>query len=227
MQLSADDHARVRAAIKAAEATTSGEIFAILTQERHRYTGFALSVAAFIAFVLPFAAVALGFGPAAWLAVVRDAGWLAGDADLADRRAIELYAALQLALFVGIAALLWLTPLSQRLAPRFLRHDRVHELALRQFLAKGIHLTEGRTGVLLFVSVADRISEVVADKGIYEKVPPETWAETNEALLRGLRAGDPARAFEEAIAIAGAVLAAHFPPCPKNPNELDDRLIEL
>jgi len=48
-----------------------------------------------------------------------------------------------------------------------------HAEAMHQFLAQGIHLTERRTGVLIFASVAERYAEIVADNGINAKVQPE------------------------------------------------------
>src|SRR5262249_44232487 len=53
---------------------------------------------------------------------------------------------------------------------------RVHAEAMHQFLAQGIHLTEHRTGVLIFASVAERYAEIVADSGINAKVTPDVWS---------------------------------------------------
>ncbi len=226
MKFSAEDHARIAGAIADAEARTSGEIYCIVTTEAHRYTGFALALAAFTAFALPFGLAALGFGPSAWLALVQGGGWLA-DADLSDWLLIEIYACVQLGLFLAVAALLLLTPLSQHLAPRSVRRERVHDVALHQFLAKGLHATADRTGVLIFLSTRDRVAEVVADQAIYARVPSDHWGDTLAALLSGVKRGDPAAGFVAAIALAGAVLAEHFPPTAENPNELEDRLVEI
>ena len=39
--------------------------------------------------------------------------------------------------------------------------------------------------------------------------------------------GRPADGFEAAIAQVGAVLAEHFPPRPRNPDEIANRLVEI
>jgi len=219
------DRAQVAAAISAAEAGTSGEIVCIVSETRHAYTGFALGIALFAASLVPLAAVILGVD---FNALLPGAEWSSGDATLDLRHGIEAYAAVQALLFVVIAALLTLTRLGHWLVPRFVRHHRVHSAALTQFRARGIADTRAHTGVLIYVDSADRIAEVVADSGIYAKVSPSYWRTTVDALLRGLRAGTPAQGFVDAVALAGAVLAEHFPArSSDNPNELPDRLIVL
>ena len=98
---------------------------------------------------------------------------------------------------------------------------------MKQFLAHGLHQTEDRTGVLIFACMADHQVEIVADKGIHEKVEPAVWGEAVAALTRQMRAGRPAEGFEAAVSLCGEVLAPHFPPRPVNPNELPDRLIVM
>lgn len=219
----ADDHARIRAAIHDAETRTSGEILCMVTRERHNYPAFSLGTAAFLAFTLPFVSTLLGFGPDAWWGAV--AGWAAPEPSVLHL--IEAYAVVQLLIFLGTAALLLFTPLGQRLAPQRLKQERVHDLAMHHFLAQGIHVTEGRTGVLIFASVTDHVAEVVADRAIYEKVPPEHWGDTLAPLLQSFREGRPGDGFVAAVGMAGAVLAEHFPPTAENPNELDNTLIEV
>ena len=81
--------------------------------------------------------------------------------------------------------------------------------------------------MLIFVSLPDRIAEVVADTAIFAKVSPDHWATTVTALTDGIKAGTPGAGFARAIELAGAVLAEHFPAEADNPNELPNRLIEI
>lgn len=225
MLFSADEHERIARAIGAAEAKTSGEIFAIVTDERPRYGAVALGAATLAAFALPLLAVLLGLEPARLIPF--DGGWSTGSSRLDSLRTIEAYAALQAVVFLATLALTWFTPLGLWLTPRKLRRERVHGEAMKQFLSRGLHVTAERTGVLLYVSMADHVAEVVADEGIYAKVAPELWGDTILALIEGLKSGRAADGFVRAIEIAGGVLAEHFPPRPHNPNELPDKLIEL
>jgi putative membrane protein len=217
---------RIAAAVADAESRTSGEILCVLETDRHIYWEWVLGLSALAAFALPFLATLAGFGPGElldWLV----GGWLPPHAAWADTAIVEVYAAVQLLLFLALAFILSKTALAQRLAPLSLRRARVHELALKQFLARGLHLTEGRTGVLIFVSLGDHVAEIVADEGIHARVSAETWGEADALLLARLKADDIAGGFEAAIARVGAVLAEHFPPSPHNPDELPNRLIVL
>ena len=98
---------------------------------------------------------------------------------------------------------------------------------MAQFLAKGLHVTAARTGVLIYAALRDRIAEVIADEGIYARVPPETWGDVTAALVADAGRGRLADGFVNAVGQVGAVLAAHFPPTADNPDELPNLLVEL
>ena len=219
--LSEHDHRRVATAISAAEETTLGEIVCTISFDRHRYTEWLLTLAAVIGFALPLVLTMAGFGPSDWLALLGI--WQAQGPE--ESQLIETYAIAQVLVLLLATALLWWSPLAQRYAPLSLRRERVHEAALHQFLARGIHTTAGRTGVLIHASVHDHVVEVVADREIYARVSPEHWGETAAALLAGFKRQDPAGGFEDAVALAGKVLAEHFPPSGDNPDELPNRLL--
>ena len=222
---STEDRARVAHAITAAEAQTSGEIVCIVNERVHHYSATGLTIAALLAFVLPLGAVVAGIDPSALLP---GQDWSGGDPVVDMRRAIEAFAAIEVLVFALLAALLVWTPAGAWLTPYRFKRDRVHAEALAQFRARGIGDTRERTGVLIYVSTADRIAEVVADEGIYARVDRRHWRATVSALLAGIKSGAPAQGFVDAIALAGTVLAEHFPQTPgDNPNELPDRLIVL
>lgn len=227
MQMSVIDADRVTLAIEQAEARTSGEILCVLDRDRHVYYEWILALAALGAFVIPFLATLAGVGPSALLELFGAADWLTREEGLSEIRLVEAYAATQLLLFLLLAFLVARTPLAQRHAPLSMRRERVHELALKQFLAQGIHLTQARTGVLIFVSLHDHVAEIVADEGIYAKVSPDVWAEADAALLAEAARGDLGAGFVRAVGIVGDILAEHFPPPGINTDELPNRLIEL
>jgi putative membrane protein len=107
------------------------------------------------------------------------------------------------------------------------QYTQAHDNALRQFLARNVHITTQRTGVLLFISLAERYAAVVADAGIDRQVRQEDWDGVVAELVEGARRGRPADGFVTAIASAGALLTAHFPIGQGDPNELDDHLVEI
>ncbi len=217
--LTADDHARVAAAIRAAEARTAGEIFCVLSRRRTAHPEIIWLAAAFLSFLLPLLMVWAGWRP--W-ELIRDWG-----EDATPLHVLQAFLVVQLLIFFLSALLLWWLNAWEWLTPWRLRALRLHAIANEQFLARGLHGTRGRTGVLIFASLAERHAEVVADEGIYEKVSPEVWVDAVAALIERAHAGDIAGGFVRAVEICGAVLAEHFPPCPDNPNEIGDRLVEI
>jgi putative membrane protein len=228
MKMSPADHERVVAAIRAAEETTAGEIFCVFARQVSGYWDVILAWAAGAALILPLIAVPLGFEPTA-LRGLSD-GWRIGHAAAAGSETgttIAAYAVLQAATFAAVLALGLIPPMRRLLTPPSVRRDRVRKAALNQFLAHGIHVTEARTGVLIFAADADHRVEVIADKGIHQKVDQKIWAEAAAALVAGMKRQAPADGFVRAVELCGGVLAEHFPPRPKNPNEVPDRLVEI
>ena len=97
--------------------------------------------------------------------------------------------------------------------------------AFQQFLAKGLHQTQGRTGVLIFAAMDERRAEVIADEAVYNKVDKDVWGEALDALVDGMKKDDPGTGFVEAVRLCGEVLARHFPPTAENRNELPDQVV--
>jgi putative membrane protein len=225
MRLSVEDELKVNAAIREAEKKTSGEIFCIHTERVSDYPEVSLGYAAGVALLLPLALVAAGVR--LWALEEMLAGWRLGGAELSPEAGALAYALVQSVIFVAMLALMAIKPLRLWLTPEPLRRKKVHRAALQQFLAKGLHKTEARTGVLIFASSADRHAEVIADEGIYAKVKEDVWADALEALGRGMKRKDPAGGFVDAVALCGAVLAEHFPPTAANPNELPDEIVQI
>ena len=203
------DHVRVSAAIRSAEKSTSGEIYCVLARSSDGYfhpAAAVLSAAILIASVF----VAL------WL----ETRW--------DQIGASVFAIAQcLALATGLAVLKAFPALRIRLVPKRVRYAKAHGNAVRQFLARNVHTTSARTGVLIFVSLAERYAEVVADAGINEKVPQSDWNRIVADLTQAASAGQLTEGFEGAIAASGALLAQHFPYRPHDRNELDDKLVEI
>ncbi len=99
--------------------------------------------------------------------------------------------------------------------------------ARRAFHDHGLDRTEGRTGILIFVSLLEHRVQVLADQGINTRVPPGTWDGVVQGIVEGIRADRPADALCEAIAQCGELLARHCPSeSGRNVNELPDRLIQ-
>lgn len=201
--LSETDKARVAEAIRAAEAKTAGEVFCVVARAAGHYRLVPLAWAALIALVVPWPLIYL-------------TGW----------SATTIYI-LQLVSFIVVALGLMRSGIRYRIVPRQMKRDRAHAAAMRQFWAQGLHLTAQRTGVLIFVAVAERYAEIVADAVINEKVPPETWQTIVDALIAAIKAGRPTDGFVAAIEACGTVLAEHFPPGAIARDELPNKVVEI
>lgn len=228
MDLSKQDHERIAAAVAKAETTTAGEIYCVLAPEVSDYRETPLAWAAASALILPALALFAGLRP--HMLTDLFGGWSVAHETASDATifsALSIYIAIQAIVFVIAALVVSLGPVRRALTPSSLKTARVHQAAMQQFLSHGLHLTEGRTGVLLFASVADHRAEVVADEGIYAKAPREVWDEVVELLIAGLKKGDAAGGFVAAIERSGQILAEHVPHRADNPNELPDGLVVL
>jgi putative membrane protein len=223
MALSDTDKTALEAAIRTAEAATSGEIRCICAQAVGDYRIVALAWAAIAALV---AVPLLLLTPVDFAALAAFGGWRAAHID--PRAALIGFIIVQTFTFLFVALGLWFArPLRFALTPRWLKRERVHRTALEQFLARGLHLTTARTGVLILLAREERHAEIVADEGIHREVGETVWAEIVSRMLAKLRTGDEAGALALAIAECGALLAQHFPPGPNNPDELPNALIEM
>ena len=201
--ISQADNQRIAAAIRAAEVKTSGEIYCVIAHACGGYHLVPIAWAALIAFAVPWPLIQFTRWPAGLIYLV------------------------QLATFIAVALLLSLPMIRFRIVPKRRLHGRAHVVAMQQFLAQGIHLTEKRTGVLIFASAAERYAEIVADSGINAKVAPDAWAGAVAALVGAIKTGRPGDGFVAAIELCGAELARNFPPGELNPNELPDRVVEI
>jgi putative membrane protein len=203
------NHARIAEAIRAAEATTSGEIYCVVAR---RSDGYFFSAALIVTVCILVLSLGVAFAVEAWWLTMR----------------LPVFVSAQLLALAAALALVYAFPgLRMRLAPRRWQYMRAHDNALKQFLARNVHLTQDRTGVLIFVSLAERYAEIVADAGIDAKVPQDMWDSIVAGLIDDAKRDRVAEGFVTAIAAVGALLAEHFPVRPDDINELDDHLVEI
>ena len=223
MQLSEADHAKVSAAIAAAETGSSGEIVAVATPISDPYHDGALHWAvAVMILVLAWAA----WRPD-WLQYwynTLTGGWNA-DPTLGQLLTFLMILAV-LKFTVALLILKWM-PLRLALTPGPTKHRRVRRRAVAVFRAAAERRTVGRTGILIYLSMAERRAEIVADDAILKVTDEHTWGEAMAALLAEVREGRPGDGICAAIAQVGTVLAEHFPRSSTDANEIPDKLIEL
>ena len=113
------------------------------------------------------------------------------------------------------------------LVPGPVKHARVRNRAVTCFKVGAERRTHGRTGILIYLSMAEHRAEIVADEAIASKVDAEVWGDALAAMLIELKAGRMADGLIAAVGKVGIILAAHFPRGADDQNELPDRLIEV
>ena len=223
MQLSDADHGKVSAAIAAAEAKSNGEIVAVATPISDPYhdVGLHWAVAAMI-LVLAWAA----WRPD-WLQWWYDRSFGGWSADPTMGELLTFLMALAVLKFTAVLLILKWMPLRLALTPGATKHRRVRRRAVAVFRAAAERRTLGRTGILIYLSMAERRAEIVADEAITKVTTPETWGEAMAVLLAEVREGRTGDGICAAIERVGAVLAEHFPRSATDTNEIPDKLIEL
>ena len=135
---------------------------------------------------------------------------------------------LQVLVFISLSWLFQIEAIKMRLIPKSVKHRRATRTAHEQFVLQGLHTTEQRSGVLIFVSEAERFVKIIADKGINDKVNPQHWQQVVDALTQHIKQGDTLKGFLGAISACQAPLVEHFPITGnENPNELRNHLVEI
>jgi len=223
IQLSDADRDEVSAAIAAAESKSSGEIVAVATPISDAYHDVALHWALIPLFaVLAWAA----WRPTAlvWWYDFLFGGWSPDPTMSQLLTLLMFFAALKFT--VALLILKWM-PLRLLLTPGATKHRRVRRRAISIFKAAAEKRTAGKTGVLIYLSMAERRAEIVADEAIVKVTDEHTWGEAMNALITDVRDGRPGDGIVAAIERVGTVLAEHFPRSAADCNEIPDKLIEL
>ena len=222
-RLTEDDRAKIAAAIAAAEANSNGEIVAVATPISDPYHDVGLHWALVPLFaVLAWAA----WRPSAliWWYNFLFGGWQPDPTLSQLLTLLMVFAALKFTVWLLI--LKWM-PLRLALTPGATKHRRVRRRAVSIFKAAAERRTAGRTGILIYLSMAERRAEIIGDEAITKVTTPETWGEAMTALLVDVKDGRVADGIVAAIERVGMVLAEHFPRTADDINEIPDKLIEL
>ena len=85
------------------------------------------------------------------------------------------------------------------------------ERALEVFGLLRLWDTDANCGVLLYLLVADRAFEIIADRGIHARVGEAAWGEISERIEARFRAGEFSQGAQQALVEIGSLLALHFP----------------
>lgn len=223
VRLTDSDRKKVAEAVAKAEGSTAGEIVAVATPISDPYHDVALHWALVPLFaVLAWAA----WRPTAlvWWYDLLFGGWSPDPTMSQLLTLLMFFAALKYT--IALLILKWM-PLRLFLTPAATKHRRVRRRAVAIFKAAAEKRTAGKTGILIYLSLAERRAEIVADEAILKVTDDHTWGEAMTALLTDVREGRVGDGIVAAVEHVGVVLSEHFPRSASDINEIPDKLIEL
>ena len=221
--LTAEEHAKISAAVAEAEMQTSGEIVTVLADRSDGYSDIALGWCA----VITFTAMTIWTFLADFMLAKFD--WLLGgwNHEWTPMGIMGLLTALAILKFAGTWLIQLWAPLKFAVIPGKVKSIRVRERAITHFKVGAERRTHGRTGVLIYLSMREHRAEIVADEPIAELVSAEVWGEAMADMLAEIRQGNVADGMAAGVRDVGKVLSEHFPRADDDTNELPDRLIEV
>lgn len=201
--LTEHEQRQVAEAIARVEKTTDAELVTVLAARADDYAYIPLLWASLIALVVP--------GVVHYLS-----GYL------------TMYTLLvaQWATFIVLCLVFRLPKVTTRLIPRSVRHWRASNLARRQFMEQNLHHTVGSTGVLIFVSEAERYVEILVDEGISKRLDDSNWDAIVQAFTHQVKQGQTLAGFIACVEACGELLKVHV-PVTQTRNELPNRLVVL
>jgi uncharacterized membrane protein len=99
------------------------------------------------------------------------------------------------------------------------------ERALEVFAALGVWDTAANNGVLIYVLLADRDVEIVADRGFNDRVSPAEWQAVCADMEREFRVARYSEGGVVGVADVGRIISRHFPQIPgqRDEDELPNR----
>jgi uncharacterized membrane protein len=107
--------------------------------------------------------------------------------------------------------------------PELLRGITARERALEVFSSLRVWDTEHNNGVLIYLLLADRDVEIIADRGIHQRIAIGEWERVCRAMESLLRQEQYEAAVLQGVTLVGALLQQHYPTTGMKRNELDNR----
>ena len=200
-----EDQAREQTveAIKAVELETSAELVVSLQwiSGSYRHTdylfGFVLSLATLVFLLFAPWEFALWFFP------------------------VDVLVAFVLGVFISA----WVTTLRRLLTARSTKRENVRRAARAAFHDLGISRTSGRNGILVYVSMFEKVVEVVTDVGIDEEELGDAWKAACAELGASVRGSPDLDRFIASLRSFGPILGEPMPRAEDDVNELPDEVV--
>ncbi len=108
-----------------------------------------------------------------------------------------------------------------------LQHETPRARALETFARLRVWDTEHNSGVLVYVLLADKDVEIIADRGIHRQVGEVAWRNICQTMESAFGEGRFEEGAVAGIEAVSALLARHFPRAAAGGNELSDQPVIL
>jgi putative membrane protein len=167
------------------------------------------STAATFAFVAVPASDHYAWFPVAWAAIAALVA-TGGLALWSPYLSIAIGFAVDAGLFVALTLIFDWWPIRVRLVPERFKRIALYSAAHRAYAAHLMSKDEEHNGVMLFVSLAERHLEIVAERDAHAAVPGGTWDRIVDDATAAMRR-DEAGGLVQAVEACGRVLAGAFP----------------
>ncbi len=105
------------------------------------------------------------------------------------------------------------------------RNKPIHALAEKEFVRLGVDKTRDKTGILIFVLLPKRQFYIMADTGINEKVPENTWDSIKDEMQKMFLTGEFSKGIIHGVQRVGNILSEHFPVKADDMDEISNEII--
>ncbi len=198
--LNENEKKELEAKIAHAESQTRAEIVTVIAGQSDGYRYIPILWSALLALSIPgfyYAYLALTAG-----------GWVAPEQ--MEQAGVWLYS-IQVLVFLGVGMLLQIPAARMAIIPEKVKKQRASRHAREQFFLQNLHQTQGHTGVLVFVSVAEHYVEIIVDSAIAAAVDDKLWEQTVDNFISHIGRGEVATGFDTTIEQCRIILCEHFP----------------
>ncbi|QDV25237.1 TPM domain-containing protein [Aureliella helgolandensis] len=208
---------QVEKAVVEAEAKTSCEVVPVVATASGRYDRAEDMIGLWLAV---FAAITV------WVILPRQANE-SGNWDGAPFYIglLAMLAGIMVAFIAGAIAGNRIAWLRRLFTPRNQMREEVSARARQIFFDKRVHHTSGATGMLIYVSLFERMAVVLGDQQVLDKIGQSSLDRLCQLLTDGLRHGEPADAICSVISEAAIQLSGPLPRDERDTNELQDALV--
>ena len=109
---------------------------------------------------------------------------------------------------------------SAKLAPKNVQMKHARFAAAAQFTLKQMTQTTGKTGIMLYISLAEHYAEIRADQSVNQSVSEDIWDRLLSPLIRAIPEHGLAHALQDMIRESAATLKPYLPRQTEDVNEL-------